>query len=96
MSSPPFSRRYGLGPGFSFRREAFGGILFHFEGKRPDPRLTFVNSPFLVGMLELLDQGPVGELIEAVRAEFALDGDQVGTIREFLSGLSERGALVAQ
>lgn len=91
-----FSRRYRLGRGFSFRREAFGGILFHFEGERPDPRLTFVNSAFLVGLLELLDEGPLGELIEAARAQFDLDGEQVRAIHAFLAGLSERGALVAQ
>lgn len=89
-----FSRSYRLARGFSFRREPFGGILYHFEGDRPDPRLYFVDSPFLVGLLELIEQAPLAELIGQVRDHFSLSPAQVGVVREFLTTLGERGAFV--
>lgn len=90
-----YSRSYRFARGFSFRREAFGGIIYHFEGVRPDPRLYFVNSPFLMGLLELLEEGPLDELIDQVTAHFGLDEGQVAVIEEFLSTLGSRGAFVA-
>ena len=89
-----FSRSYRLARGFAFRREPFGGIIYHFEGDRPDPRLYFVNSPFLIGLLELVEQAPLAEVINQVEAHFRLDGPQVQAIRDFLTTLGERGAFV--
>ncbi len=90
------NRSYRLAPGFSFRRESFGGIIYHFEGTRPDPRLYFVDSPFLIGLLELLEQAPPAELIRQVQSRFCLAPAQVRVIREFLTTLAERGAFVVQ
>jgi putative mycofactocin binding protein MftB len=90
-----YSRSYRFARGFSFRREAFGGIIFHFEGVRPDPRLYFVDSPFLIGLLELLEEGPLDELIRQVTAHFDLDKGQVAVMEGFLSTLGSRGAFVA-
>ncbi|MCZ6472570.1 MAG: mycofactocin biosynthesis chaperone MftB [SAR324 cluster bacterium] len=91
-----FSKCYRFARGFSLRRESFGGILYHYEGKRPDPRLYFIDSPFLIGLLELLEEGPLDELIAQVRAHFHLSDPQVASIREFLTTLASRGAFVAQ
>ena len=90
------TRSYRLAPGFSFRRERFGGIIYHFEGTRPDPRLYFVDSPFLIGLLELLEQAPPAELIRQVREKFKLADGEVKVIRDFLTNLAERGAFVAE
>lgn len=91
-----FSRRYRFARGFSFRRESFGGIIYHFEGIRPDPRLYFVSSPFLIGLLELLEQGPLDDLIRQVCGHFRLDGKQEAVMRGFLTTLGERGAFVSE
>ena len=91
-----FSRRYRFARGFSLRRESFGGIVYHYEGKRPDPRLYFIDSPFLIGLLELLEQAPLDELISQVSAHFRLEQAQVAAIRKFLATLAARGAFVAQ
>lgn len=91
-----FSKSYGFARGFSFRREQFGGILYHFEGVRPDPRLYFVDSPFLIGLLELLEDGPLDQLIGEVTGHFGLNNGQVAAVREFLTKLEERGAFVAK
>lgn len=91
-----FDRSYRLAKGFSFRRESFGGIIYHFEGNRPDPRLYFVDSPFLIGLLELIEQAPPAELIRQVQARFSLGPSQVRAIREFLNTLASRGAFVAK
>lgn len=90
-----FSRCYRFARGFSFRREPFGGIIYHFEGVRPDPRLYFVDSPFLIGLLELLQEGPLDQLIREVSGHFGLNSGQVAAIEEFLTTLNERGAFVA-
>jgi putative mycofactocin binding protein MftB len=89
-----FSQSYRLARGFSFRREPFGGIIYHFEGIRPDPRLYIVKSPFLIGLLELMEEGPVDELIREVSGRFELDQDQVAAIEGFLITLNSRGAFV--
>jgi len=89
-----WERRHRPGPGFAFRREAFGGILFHFEGRRPDPRVSIVDSPFLVQLLELVEQAPLGELLDQAAAQFGLDPAQERTLRAFFTALVERGALV--
>ena len=91
-----FSRTYRLARGFSFRKEAFGGIICHFEGDRPDPRLYFVNSPFLVGLLELLGEGPLETLIGEAARRFGLTTAEVGQVRRFFSTLERRGAFVYQ
>ena len=91
-----FSRSYAFARGFSFRREQFGGILYHFEGVRPDPRLYFVDSPFLIGLLELLEDGPLDQLIREVTGHFGLNDGQVEAVREFLITLEQRGAFVAK
>ncbi len=90
------TRSYRLAPGFSFRREQFGGVIYHFEGARPDPRIYFVTSPFLIGLLELLEQAPPAELILQVREKFGLGEAEVKVIRDFLTTLAERGAFVAE
>ena len=91
-----FSKTYRFARGFSFRKEAFGGIICHFEGDRPDPRLYFVNSPFLVGLLELLGEGPLEILIEEVTRRFGLTAEEVGQVQQFFSTLASRGAFVPQ
>ena len=91
-----FSKCYRFARGFTLRRESFGGILYHYEGKRPDPRLYFIDSPFLIGLLELLEDAPLEELISQVSAHFRLSEPQVATIREFLTTLAARGAFVAK
>lgn len=90
-----FTRTYRFARGFSFRRESFGGIIYHFEGIRPDPRLYFVDSPFLIGLLELLEEGPLEQLIREVRGHFDLNDRQVVIIEGFLATLEARGAFVA-
>jgi len=89
------SKTYRRHPGFSFRRESFGGILYHYEGVRPDPRVSFVNSPFLLDLLERVEHAPLGDLLAALSARFDLDEGQAATVRDFLATLVERGALVA-
>jgi putative mycofactocin binding protein MftB len=91
------SLRYRLGRGFSFRREDFGGILFHYEGVRPDPRVTLVDSPFLIDLLELLRDHPersLDGLLSAVRDHFRLNAAQQAALERFFTTLTERGALV--
>lgn len=93
------SKTYRPARGFSFRRESFGGILYHYEGLRPDPRVYFVEAPFLVALLEVLRDNPattLGELIGAVREQFSLSASQVEGVERFFSTLTSRGALVAQ
>jgi len=89
-----FSKAYGFPPGFSFRREAFGGILYHYEGVKPDPRVTFVDNPFLLDLLERVDEAPLEELIAGVARHFALAPSDEAAIRAFFATLAERGALV--
>ena len=91
-----FSKTYGFARGFSFRKEAFGGIICHFEGHRPDPRLYFVNSPFLVGLLDLLGEAPLETLIGEAALQFGLTAAEVGQVRQFFSTLASRGAFVPQ
>lgn len=91
-----FTQRYRFHPGFAFRREGFGGILYHYEGIKPDPRISFVDSPFLIDLLERVDCGPLQELIDAVAGRFQLGEPDVATIREFFLTLHQRGALVPQ
>ncbi len=91
------TQRYRLQRGFSYRREAFGGILYHYEGTQPDPRVTIVSSSFLIDLLDVLcehpDQ-PLGGLIEAVSEHCGLNAAQQGKVEEFLGTLTRRGALV--
>src|SRR5579862_124712 len=94
MISLDFSKAYGFPPGFSFRRESFGGILYHYEGVKPDPRITFVDSPFLLGLLERVDEEPLEHLIAEVTAHFSLPADEEAVVRSFFATLVARGALV--
>lgn len=89
-----FAKRYGFQRGFAFRREGFGGILYHYEGIQPDPRISFIDSPFLIDLLERVDCGPLQDLIDAVAGRFNLAEPQVATLREFFTTLHQRGALV--
>ncbi|HEX7926863.1 MAG TPA: mycofactocin biosynthesis chaperone MftB [bacterium] len=91
-----FTQTYRFHPGFAFRREGFGGILYHYEGIKPDPRISFIDSPFLIDLLERVDCGPLEALIDAVAGRFALAEADVATIREFFTTLHTRGALVVQ
>jgi putative mycofactocin binding protein MftB len=87
-------RTYRLAPGFGFRKEAFGGILFHYEGRAPDPRLTFVESPFLIDLLEWVEAAPLEQLMTEARGRFALDPAREAAMRAFFTTLVERQALV--
>jgi len=90
-------RRYGFGRGFTFRREAFGGILYHYEGIRPDPRVTFVDNGFLIDLLETVQAQPevaLDALCGAVQSRFGLDAAERGRIDAFFATLIARGALV--
>jgi putative mycofactocin binding protein MftB len=89
-----FSKAYGFPLGFSFRREAFGGILYHYEGVKPDPRVTFVDNPFLLDLLERVNEAPLEALIAGVTRHFALAPGDEAAIRAFFTTLAERGALV--
>jgi putative mycofactocin binding protein MftB len=89
-----FSKTYGFPPGFSFRREPFGGILYHYEGVKPDPRVTFVDNPFLLDLLARVNEEPLEMLIAGVIGHFELAGADETAIRKFFSTLIERGALV--
>lgn len=93
------SKTYRPARGFSFRRESFGGILYHYEGLRPDPQVYFVEAPFLVELLEVLREHPettLGDLFSAVREQFSLSAKQFEAVEQFFSTLTRRGALVAQ
>ena len=85
---------YRCAPGFRFRKEAFGGILFHYEGRAPDPRLTFVDSAFLMDLLEQVERATLEEMIAEAREAFALDAAQEAALRGFFRSLVERQALV--
>jgi len=89
-----WNRTYRCAPGFGFRKEAFGGILFHYEGRAPDPRLTFVESPFLIDLLGMVELAPLEEMVSGARERFSLDPAQEATLRGFFSTLVERQALV--
>jgi len=91
-----FAKTYRFHMGFAFRREGFGGILYHYEGVKPDPRISFIDSPFLIDLLERVDCGPLQDLIDAVAGRFNLQEPDVATIREFFTTLHTRGALVPQ
>ena len=94
---PESGRRYRLGRGFTYRRESFGGILYHYEGVQPDPRVTFVDNAFLIDLLDTLHEHPdvpLDALLGAVAARFALDDAERGRLRSFFTALIERGALV--
>ena len=89
--------RYGFGHGFTYRREAFGGILYHYEGIQPDPRVTFVDNPFLIDLLDTVRERPdvpLDALADAVQAHFALDGAERARMDAFFATLIARGALV--
>lgn len=91
--------RYRLARGFSYRREAFGGLLYHYEGLRPDPKIYFIDSPFLVALLEIVDAHPgfsLGAVVAAVRERHGLSNGQLAAMDAFFSMLAERGALVRQ
>lgn len=94
---PDLARPYGFARGFSYRREAFGGILYHYEGVQPDPRVTFVDNGFLLDLLDALaahPDTPPSELVEAVAGRFALDAAERERVQDFFATLIARGALV--
>jgi hypothetical protein len=95
--APDWSRVYAFGRGFTWRREPFGGILYHYEGVQPDPRVTFVDSAFTIDLLEALRANPgatLGALVAGVQAHCALDAAQRGRVESFFATLIARGALV--
>jgi hypothetical protein len=61
---------------------------------KPDPRVTFVDNPFLLGLLERVDEEPLEHLVAGVTAHFALPPGEEAAIRSFFTTLVERGALV--
>lgn len=95
--TPDPARVYGCARGFTYRREAFGGILYHYAGVQPDPQVTFVNHGFLIDLLEALQANPgvpLGELVAGVQAHCGLDAGQRARIESFFATLIQRGALV--
>ncbi len=93
------AKRYRLGHGFAYRRESFGGILYHYEGVQPDPRVTFVDNAFLIDLLDALQANPeatLGRLLDGVQARFGLDAAARAGLDAFFATLTERGALVPQ
>lgn len=100
-SAPPAEadllRCHRFGHGFSYRREAFGGILYHYEGVQPDPRVTFVDNGFLLDLLDALAAHPQTaprDLLDAVRVRFDLDPAECARLESFFATLIQRGALV--
>lgn len=96
MSS--LNRCYRFARGFSYRKEDFGGILYHYEGNAPDPTVTFVESPFLLDLLELMEANThvtLAEVISQVTAHFGLSSVEAEKLKHFLDNLIERGALVS-
>jgi len=94
--TPDLERTYRPARGFSCRRESFGGILYHYEGLRPDPRVTFVDSPFLVDLLGLLSAHPEvtpAALIRQATTHFQLSGGDAEGVVQFFRTLIQRGAL---
>lgn len=87
-------KAYAFHHGFAFRRESFGGILYHYEGVRPDPRVTFVDHPFLMDLLERVEHQPLDAFIAEVCRHFSLPPAEEAVIRKFFATLIERGALV--
>ncbi|HET6950811.1 MAG TPA: mycofactocin biosynthesis chaperone MftB [Acidimicrobiales bacterium] len=47
-------RAWGLAPQVAVRREAFGGLLYHFGTRR----LSFLKDPRLLSIVERLDDAP--------------------------------------
>jgi len=90
---PDFSRKYQLARGVSFRRESFGGILYNYRGDLPDPRMVFVPSPFLCGLLERLSQAALGDLVHAAAHKFSLSPGEVQRIEDFFWGLFRQGVI---
>jgi len=90
-------RRYRPGRGFTYRRESFGGILYHYEGVQPDPRVTFVDNAFLIDLLDAVTghpDVPLDALAQGVQAHFGLDGAERRRMDAFFATLIARGALV--
>ena len=93
------TKSYRPARGFSFRRPSFGGILYHYEGLRPSPRISFLAAPFLVALLAVLLSPPPPSLPSfflPVREQFSLSARQAGEVEQFFATLTRRGALVAQ
>jgi len=88
-----FSKAYGFASGFSYRREPFGGILYHYEGTKPDPRVTFVDNAFLIDILDLVGEAPLEKVVAEVSTHFRLDVKEEAAVREFLNELIARGAM---
>ena len=88
-----FSVVYQMGHGASFRRESFGGIVYHYEGNRPDPRLFFVPSSFLMGLLEHISQAPLRILIDEAQRQFAMPQKDVEEVERFFEELARCGAI---
>jgi mycofactocin precursor len=91
---PDFGQAYGFSRGFSFRREAFGGILYHYQGTKPDPRITFVDNVFLIDLLARIDDRPLEDLIAGVGEHFGLTSAEDRVVRRFFATLIANGALV--
>lgn len=94
---PEPGRAYAPARGFTYRREAFGGILYHYEGVQPDPRVTFVNHGFLIDLLDALTANPgtpLEALVAGVQAHCGLDAAGRERVESFFATLIERGALV--
>ena len=91
-----FSAVYRLTPRASFRREAFGGIIYHYEGKKPDPRMYFVPSPFLMGLLEMLDRAPLREVIDQAALRFDMSRQDVSVVEQFFFQLASNGAIAGE
>jgi len=97
--TPQPGRRYAPARGFTYRREPFGGILYHYEGIQPDPRVTFVDNAFLIDLLDAVQAHPhlpLSELSDAVQARFGLGPAERERMDSFFGTLIARGALVPE
>lgn len=91
-----WERPYCFARGFSCRREAFGGILYHYAGVKPNPEMYFLRSPFLIALLELIrahPRIPLGSLMHRVGTQAQLNAAQQHQTLNFLATLVEKGAL---
>lgn len=89
-------QQYRFPRGFAYRRESFGGILYFYQGDKPDPQVLFVDSPFLVDLLDWVEKAALGEVMERVREHFDLSPGEVRRMESFFETLISRGALVQQ
>ncbi len=90
-------RPYQLGFGFSFRREDFGGVIHHFEGKKPDPRLIFLRSDLFLLLLERVEQRTgalLSDILEEASCEHGLSLEHRTAVMRFFERLIASKALV--